>query len=154
MKKELVFLVVLAVLVGGLVAYKGYRTKSSRPAGVSSGESNNTATTKTNSPSNTSASPMINTGVKRVDQIMLNVYSPQDGSTQTSSPITVSGKTISNAEVFVNDAALKADARGNFSTTLNLEDGDNPIVIVANDATGNSSERDLTVYYNAPANAQ
>ena len=51
------------------------------------------------------------------------------------------------ADVGVNDAETKADATGNFSVTINLEEGENPILVVVSDANGNYSEREITITY-------
>lgn len=59
----------------------------------------------------------------------------------------VSGKTKANAEVFVNEKELKADANGNFSTNLVLDEGENFIVVSVNDEDGNTAEENLTVNY-------
>ena len=77
----------------------------------------------------------------------LQVLSPSDKSTVTSPTITFRGNTVAGAEVFVNDKETTADAQGNFSVQLTLEEGDNPIMVVANDADGNVSEAEITVTY-------
>lgn len=82
-----------------------------------------------------------------VTGITLTVSSPANNSTVTDPSITVKGKTVANAEVFVNDIEIKADANGNFSVKLTLDEGDNYILVVANDINGNYSEKDLTVTY-------
>ncbi|MCJ7805743.1 hypothetical protein MUP46_03830 [Patescibacteria group bacterium] len=84
------------------------------------------------------------------NQITLDVTSPIDGATVSSPSITVSGKTLPGADVFVNDTELTADANGNFSTQLTLDEGDNQITVSANDNNGFSSEQDLTVTYEVP----
>jgi len=81
------------------------------------------------------------------NQIALTVTSPKDN-TQVSSPtLKVVGKTVANADVFVNDQDLKADATGNFTATVNLEEGDNFISFTAIDDSGNVSEQEITVTY-------
>lgn len=79
--------------------------------------------------------------------ISLQILSPSDGASVTTPTITLRGKTVSQAEVFVNDKELRADGNGNFSTSLLLEDGDNPIIVVANDSSGKVAEAELTVTY-------
>lgn len=75
--------------------------------------------------------------------IALDIYSPADNSTISNSKITVKGKTVSNAEVTVNDAEVRADNLGNFSVVLELEEGENFIFILANDESGNFSEKEI-----------
>lgn len=79
--------------------------------------------------------------------ITLIVSSPSDSTTVNSPDITVSGKTTPNADVFVNDQEIKADASGNFSVKLTLDEGDNPITVTASDEQGNYIEKDITVNF-------
>jgi hypothetical protein len=82
-------------------------------------------------------------------EIPLTVTSPIEGSTVATEKVAVKGTTSANAEVFVNETELKANAKGEFSTTITLDEGDNIISIVANDEDGNSSEQEVTVTYEA-----
>jgi hypothetical protein len=81
------------------------------------------------------------------NSLQLQIISPSDQSTVTSAYITLRGKTISGAEVFINDKETIADVNGDFSVSLTLEEGDNPIMAVANDQEGNVGEAEITVYY-------
>lgn len=82
--------------------------------------------------------------------IPLTVDSPKEGSSTTSSKLLVSGHTSPYAEVFVNDVSAKADRNGNFKATLTLDEGDNYILIFANEEGGNYAQREMTVTYVAP----
>jgi len=77
----------------------------------------------------------------------LQITSPSDQSTVTSAFITLRGKTTAQAEVFVNEKETNADPDGNFSVQLELEEGENPIMVVANDANGNVGEKEITILY-------
>jgi bacillopeptidase F len=77
--------------------------------------------------------------------VPLTITSPKDGSTLGSTDVTVTGKTVPDADVFVNDQSGKADTNGNFSINVALDEGQNQIVVSANDANGNAAEQDLTV---------
>jgi len=77
----------------------------------------------------------------------LQIISPSDQSTVTSAFITLRGKTTAQAEVFVNDKETTADPDGNFSVQLELDEGENPIMVVANDANGNVGEKEITLMY-------
>lgn len=81
------------------------------------------------------------------EALVLEVISPMNGEMLTSSIVTVRGRTVANAEVLINDKDTKADAQGNFLTTLNLDEGENIINIVANDSEGKSAEKELTVTF-------
>lgn len=93
--------------------------------------------------------PIISGGSVVTSEISLTISSPVNGATVTTATIVVRGKTKPNAEVFVNDEAIIADTAGNFSVTLALDEGDNPIVISANDADGNVAEKELIVNYDS-----
>lgn len=77
--------------------------------------------------------------------VPLTLTSVSGAMTVTNPILVVSGKTTANADVAVNDRDLKADAQGNFSTTVTLDAGENTINIVVNDAAGNSTEREFIV---------
>lgn len=79
--------------------------------------------------------------------ITLTISSPSNNTTVSGSSLTVKGKTVAGAEVFVNDSETKADAGGNFSVKITLEEGENYILVVANDAAGNYSEKELSITY-------
>ena len=78
-------------------------------------------------------------------KISLVVTSPKDGETLNSTNATVKGKTVPGADVFVNDQSGKADTNGNFMINIGLDEGSNVLVVLANDASGNAAEQDLTV---------
>ncbi|MGA3291533.1 MAG: hypothetical protein ABSC49_00065 [Candidatus Microgenomates bacterium] len=78
-------------------------------------------------------------------KISLVVTSPKDGDSLDTTNVTVKGKTTPNADVFVDDQSGKADASGNFSISVGLDEGENQIVVSANDSVGNATEQDLTV---------
>lgn len=79
--------------------------------------------------------------------ITLTISTPSNNTTVSNSSLAVKGKTVAGAEVFINNAETKADANGNFSVKLTLEEGENYILIVANDAAGNYSEKELSITY-------
>ena len=84
--------------------------------------------------------------VQNKNQIKL-VVDNKDGSIVKTNKVIIKGVTIPKAEVFINDLELVADAKGNFSGTITLEEGDNPISIIAVDENGNSSEEEITITY-------
>ena len=146
MKKEFfIILIVILIVVGG-VWFLGKRQNQSPSSVTNVLPTENTEITNASQTTGT-----IENKSDKVDesknQIALTVSQPTDGQTTTSSFITVKGKTVSNADVSVNDMDLKADTQGNFSATLTLDEGDNDIVVVAVDNKGLSAEKDLTVTY-------
>lgn len=82
-----------------------------------------------------------------VSEIALAIVSPADKDTVSEPRVSVRGRTAPNAEVFINEVETRADASGNFSATVPLEEGENYILVVANDERGSFSEKELTVTY-------
>jgi len=80
-----------------------------------------------------------------VQGLILSVEQPVNNSVINESQTVVKGKTSPDASVFVNDQELKADSLGKFSTTINLEEGENYILISANDEEGNYAEQEIIV---------
>ena len=80
-------------------------------------------------------------------EIYLEILSPKQSSVINSPSIFVKGKTVPQADVFVNDTEAKADSSGNFSVNLNLDEGENNITVLTNDSDGNFAEKELIVSY-------
>lgn len=78
-------------------------------------------------------------------EIPLAISQPADRSTVTSPNILIEGKTVPNAEVIINDVEKKANAQGNFSVSILIDEGDNFITIVVVDSEGRYAERELRV---------
>lgn len=81
----------------------------------------------------------------KMSGLTLAVSTPSNGVLIKTNKTIVMGKTVPNAEVLVNEIEVKADAKGNFSATLTLDEGENTILVFANDADGNYAEKQLTV---------
>lgn len=77
--------------------------------------------------------------------LFLEINSPQSGTVVHNPTIIVSGKTLPEAEVFINDKETQADNQGNFSLSVSLDEGENTLVILANDKEGNYQEKELTI---------
>lgn len=149
-KGNALLIVLLAAVVLGASGFYLYSTGKLN-LGVMNKEPSNGYVLNSPAPSNSpesSASPSgakVNVSVSTSNKISLTVTSPAAGTTLNSANVTVKGKTAPNAEVFINDASTKADANGNFSLTLTLDEGDNNLVITANDSDGNVAEQELSV---------
>ena len=70
----------------------------------------------------------------------LTVTSPIDSATVSTSTVTVQGQTTPGATVTVNGISDVADANGNFSIDVNLDNGPNAIDVIAMDDNGNQGE--------------
>lgn len=79
-------------------------------------------------------------------KVFLTITSPVDEVTVSQNKVTVTGKTVAGADVSVNEKDLTADADGNFSATISLDEGENPILITAGNGDG-FEEKEITVYY-------
>ena len=77
----------------------------------------------------------------------LTIDSPADGSTSQDQEITVSGKTSSDNQVKVNGQPVVLNADGSFRQTVQLNEGDNTIFVIATDIAGNFEEKQLKVTY-------
>ena len=65
----------------------------------------------------------------------------------TDTPIRISGKTDEKAKITVNGFWAIVDSNGNFTYTMQLQAGDNQIIVVSSDIAGNKTEKDLKVSY-------
>jgi hypothetical protein len=77
----------------------------------------------------------------------ITLEAPHDGETTNASPLLVSGVTIPNAIVSVNDAVGLAAADGRFALTVPLEPGPNVLEIIASKPNGEQAFLIVTVLY-------
>ena len=106
-----------------------------------------TTTSYKPTPSQVITSPTM-TQTPTTSSLPLTVTSPTE-TTVSTQLISISGQTLPSADVFVNETQLKADPQGKFSTQVLLDEGENTIVITANDENGNHVEKEITVSYMA-----
>jgi hypothetical protein len=139
--KIFIIIFLCVVLGAGIFLIDSRRKKTTDPSA--------TATQQT-----TEGAPVMTEGVQEqmkqesyTNGISLQITRPQPNTMVNSSTVTVEGKTSPNAEVFVNDAEVKADKTGNFSASITLDEGENPIVVTANDSEGNNAEQQILVTY-------
>lgn len=79
------------------------------------------------------------------NQFSLEILAPKNKATVGSLLIQIKGKTLPNSFIFVNDKELRADAKGDFATTISLDEGENAIFLVTHDENGNYVEKELDV---------
>ena len=83
--------------------------------------------------------------------LLLQITQPIDGAQVSTSAVLVTGKTIPGAVVSVSiDDTVEianVDQNGNFSVTVNLEEGPNLIEVVASDRLGNEKSSSIAVIY-------
>jgi hypothetical protein len=70
----------------------------------------------------------------------LEITNPAE-STTVSSPVSVSGNTSVDANVFVNDKEVTVDPNGNFKTEIQLTEGEHIVVVRAVDRNGREKAR-------------
>lgn len=139
-------IVIITILAGGVVLYRISQNSKSTSQSIEQNTTNNNTTPSGITNINISSAASVQ-NVESTNQIGLSVSQPNNGIVVTTSHITVTGKTVPNAEVAVNDIDMRADSQGNFSTAITLDEGENTIIVMANDAQGNSAEKDITVTY-------
>ena len=86
--------------------------------------------------------PTIDTSAQK---LTLSVSSPADGAVVKAVNVTIKGKTAPMAEVSINDVDTKADAGGNFSAVIKLDEGENYVVVVATDDNGDFAKLEMMV---------
>lgn len=83
--------------------------------------------------------------------LTLNLTSPDDNILVFDSNLLVQGTTSKDALVILSsnsdDQILKVSHRGEFSTTIKLQEGLNKFIISSSDATGLNKQESRTVYY-------
>lgn len=132
----LIILVLVALVVGGF-----YLFVKGKPNLVPLTPANKQADSYTLSPSSASATDPVATS----DKISLSITSPAPGTILKSPSVNITGKTSPNADIFVNDVATKANASGSFSINVTLDEGENNVIVSANDEEGNVAEQNLLV---------
>ena len=137
MKKEKLILSFIATLFGLLVAgiaFYLFQATKTVPSTATTKAISTTSPTPTRSPS-----------------ISLVLDRPKDEEVVNSKILIVSGKTQSNAVIVVitdsSDDVIAPSSKGNFSTTVNLDDGQNILEIIAIAPNGESVTSKKTVTY-------
>ena len=132
----------MLVVVIALLGFTYFAVFSKKPS-VNNSNNANTSTPSTETVSGETSGSGINK-----NEINLEIASPEDGEVVTKSPVEVSGTTVGNADVSVNDAETKADANGEFKVSVPLDEGENEIFVTANDADGNYAEGSIKITLN------
>ena len=78
-------------------------------------------------------------------KFFLEISSPADGATTNKDKVIIIGKTVPGADISVNETELTAGTDGKFSTTISLEEGENPILVTAGNEDG-FEEKEIIVY--------
>jgi bacillopeptidase F len=80
----------------------------------------------------------------------LELSAPTDRQTFSGDPARTAftGKTDPDVRLTVNDRVIIVDSAGNFTSTFNLNPGDNTLVVIATNKAGNQTRKELVVTYN------
>jgi len=77
----------------------------------------------------------------------LTVDGFEEGKTVDKPDFTVQGKTDNEVFIQINNAPVVVRADGSFSTSINLKEGDNIILVVATDVAGNETKQEAKIVY-------
>lgn len=77
----------------------------------------------------------------------LEIIEPQDKTKLSKQEILLKGKTDKEVFIKINNLPITVDVNGNFQTTVKLKEGDNSILITAEDIAGNLETKNLTIIY-------
>src|SRR3989344_2629633 len=122
--KILIIIAILTILVLGFISFNQVDKKTKGPASdnLQSIEEEVDIEGETNSESFPDEELSIEEGLP------LQIQYPTNGITVTNPSLTISGITMPQADLFINEFELNADSQGGFSLPLILEEGENIIV--------------------------
>lgn len=81
------------------------------------------------------------------DKPKLEITEPVENSTSNNQEIKIRGNTDKETYIHINDLPVVVDANGSFETSVRLKDGENQIVLVAQDIAGNIETKTIKVIY-------
>lgn len=136
MKKERVVLAFIAAIIGLLVAGIAFYIYQS---------------SKTIHISNPTATPSVQTPTEKDQNIFLNLTNPSDESVISNKVVQVSGNTKPGATVVVltelDQKIVTPSVKGDFSTTINIDSGENIIEVTAIAPNGEEKTINRTVTF-------
>lgn len=87
------------------------------------------------------------TVVYKNKQLKLDISAPTEGDKTNKDEITVSGSTDTDTAVKINGSPVVVNSTGSFSDTVQLQEGENKIIVEAQDTAGNNERKELTIAY-------
>lgn len=75
----------------------------------------------------------------------LTIETPEDGKVYDRGAVKVTGRTDEHVKVTVNGSRAIVDGRGDYTYSYKVKEGENKITIVATDAAGNESKKEITI---------
>lgn len=136
MRKEVILAVIIGVLLGGVILYGINLANNSSKVNTENAETEETNTKATPTPSK-----------KVANQI--TIITPQDNSVVTESIIALKGSVKANSNIAIvsesDDILTTSDSSGNFSSNINLINGENTITITVVDDKQATASSSITV---------
>lgn len=77
----------------------------------------------------------------------LEIIEPQDKTKLSNQEVLIKGSTDKEVFIKIDNLPITVDVNGNFQTTIKLKEGDNSILITAEDIAGNLETKDLSITY-------
>lgn len=140
------FLILVTIGVGGFAIYRTVQNRNSQAGYLSQPSLTSPKNLKGPVPQTPESVPVIDD--KPISgTIKLTVTTPTDGQVLLTPKVTVTGETVPNADVSINDTETKANTSGKFQVSITLDEGNNPIYIFSSDQDGNFAEWQGSVTY-------
>lgn len=134
MRKEVILALIIGIIIGGVILY-GLKI------------ANQSATTEVSETENTITNPTV-TPTPSQDLI---INTPENHTVTFEDQITINGKTLPNTNLAIitedEDDLIQSDKQGLFSTTVDLTEGENKIIITAIISDENQPSKELLVIY-------
>lgn len=149
MKKTIAFVGIgILLVIAGLVATRSSKKTQKPPSSISTQETVTPQAPAAGSAENRPRATPSEASPAEIE-VRLVVSSPINGATVTTPSLVVKGTTAPKADVYVNDRDTVADAKGNFSIPILLDEGENFLMVTVVDPDGNTAEKEITVTYDA-----
>ncbi|HSV94674.1 MAG TPA: hypothetical protein VLH94_01685 [Spirochaetia bacterium] len=136
MRKEVILAVIIGVLLGGVILYGINLANTSSKLNFSN---------RGNEENISKATP---TPIKKSDNQVI-IITPQENSVVTESQITLKGSAKPNSSIAIisesDDLIVQSDNDGNFSSEINLINGENAITVTAVDDQQATTSASITV---------
>lgn len=149
-KNSIALVLTVILVVGGIAVFSRQQKKGNSEATVESQRTTQDESSPLPTGADTDSEVTVETTiepVKSVAEIALSISAPQSGGSVSTVTVAVKGKTSPKAEIFANEAEGLADANGNFSLTVALDEGENSIIVTAVDANGKVAEKEVLITY-------
>lgn len=136
----------IVVIVGSLAFFAYQKTNRPQEVELLNQETQETTGSPIATPEQTEEVISSEDKVSTTGGFSLTVTSPLNNSTVKTASFVVKGATIPGAEVWVNETQATVDAKGNYSATVILEEGENYLLVAGGNET-DDAEIERVVYF-------